>query len=593
MSLTFEEIGMTGSVTGTLHRTQIPTGWLVYSGSDLCYVEDPNHIWALESPVVDPDPVVEPTPEPEPDPVVEPEPVEPDPIVDPEPDPVVEPEPVEPDPVVVEPTPEPEPVEVYEVVYDDALRNGWDTYSWASTDELDPDSFEGQFAISVDASNWSALNFFKEEGIDTRVFHGVEFAIKASTGNPKVNFSVNVNYSDLAYTTVNKLFVDDQLPGEYATIRLRFDEMGVPPNTVFTNILFKGGGGDQDTFYVDSVKLISFPAEIVPEPEPAPLPAPAPIATAEWLTVEGNQILSDGTVWQGRGANIFDTRSCSACYWNNPDIAEIKRRVDFCVDEMNVDFFRLCMEQVLSFDNSAQSGGVLDNPGYVADIKAIVDYCGTRGTKVLLSLWIEPTTNANDHPTAQTIEIWKILAEEFSNTPHVIFGCVNEPTANWDGSLNVSAHAAMQNTVNAIREVETAAGTPYHLIAVQGLASWGRTLTYYIDNPIVGDNIVYETHFYDPASKFNDQVVVPAQTLPVIVGEFGPIDDPNLGVTMTLADCEEVMTKCDEFNIPFLGWSFHMRCSPNMLVDNSNGGCGSGMALELTDWGLLVQSHLA
>src|SRR5690606_24864998 len=48
-----------------------------------------------------------------------------------------------------------------------------------------------------------------------------------------------------------------------------------------------------------------------------------------------------------------------------------------------------------------------------------------------------------------------------------------------------------------------------------------------------------------------------------------------------------------ELKVPTLAWTFHMRCPPNLIVDNSNGGCGVGMDLRPTAWGQLLKDHLA
>jgi hypothetical protein len=123
---------------------------------------------------------------------------------------------------------------------------------------------------------------------------------------------------------------------------------------------------------------------------------------------------------------------------------------------------------------------------------------------------------------------------------------------------------------------------------------WARVLTYYVGHPITadhGENVVYEEHFYDPASLLQTQLVEPAQRLPVIVGEFGPVTKVS---TMTLADCSKLMATAQANNIPWLAWSFHFRCPPNLLQDFSNDSCGVDSALVAEgDWGALVEKQLA
>ena len=74
----------------------------------------------------------------------------------------------------------------------------------------------------------------------------------------------------------------------------------------------------------------------------------------------------------------------------------------------------------------------------------------------------------------------------------------------------------------------------------------------------------------------------------MVIGEFGPATG-----YMTLDDCTQLMDRAEAVDVPYLGWTFHMRCPPNLLVDSSGGGCGVGMPLEPTAWGQLLRDRLA
>ncbi len=312
-----------------------------------------------------------------------------------------------------------------------------------------------------------------------------------------------------------------------------------------------------------------------------------------WLRTDGNGIyLPTGERWRGRGANLHDTRSCWACAWAAPEVGEVTRRADELVDVWGADFVRLLLESYPDDQGGAvQWQGVLDDPEYLADLVEIVGHLRTKpGVYVLLSLWVDPTFSDLGWPTADTTAIWQQLAATFRHDAHVVFGLVNEPQANWDGALDAACWTAMNDAVATIRAVEDSHGTPHHLVAVQGTRAWARRLDYYLDHPITaggGDNVVYETHVYDPASSFAELFETPAQTLPVVIGEFGPADG-----AMTMADCVALMDRAEAADVPYLGWTFHMRCPPNLLVDHSGGGCGVGMPLEPTAWGQLLAERL-
>jgi endoglucanase len=313
---------------------------------------------------------------------------------------------------------------------------------------------------------------------------------------------------------------------------------------------------------------------------------------APGLHVEGNHLVTgDGAIWHGRGANLHDTRSCDACTAFAPSVGEVTRRIDALVDDWGGNFIRLDLESYTGDDGfRVHWGGPTEDADYLADIVAIVDHIGTKpGVYVLLSLWIDPSFTEEGWPSAGTREVWRELATTFADTPHVMFGLVNEPEYNFDGSEDAAVWIAMNEAVAAIREAEEAAGGLRHVVAVQGTGAWSRRLDYYVDHPITaggGADVAYEIHIYDPASELDAMLVGPAATLPVIIGEFGPSN-------MTLDDTAALMELAEELEVPYLAWTFHMRCPPNLLVDHSGGACGVDMELEPTAWGQQLKDRLA
>jgi endoglucanase len=299
-----------------------------------------------------------------------------------------------------------------------------------------------------------------------------------------------------------------------------------------------------------------------------------------WLHTAGNHLYLGTNVFHGRGANYHDTRGCNACAYSSPDVTEVNRRADELVDNWKANFVRLDLESAGTSDNRVQWQGVLDDPTYQADVLKMVTHVTAKGAYVLLSLWDDPTVTANELPTAATNAVWRKLADMFKNEPRVLFGITNEPHNDTD----VAVWASMNTAVAAIREVETQAGTPKHIIAVQGTQQWARVLDYYVTHPITaggGENIVYETHVYDPASEFSALFEAPSQTLPVIIGEFGE------------QDADALMQRAEAAQVSYLAWTFHGRCPPNLIVDNSGGGCGVGMALVPTAFGQKLKNRLA
>jgi hypothetical protein len=330
---------------------------------------------------------------------------------------------------------------------------------------------------------------------------------------------------------------------------------------------------------------------------PVGSPSPAtPAPSGGWLATAGSHIVTaDGALWMGRGVNIPDTRSCGACVLEPPNVAEVKRRIDEAVDQWGANFLRLLLESYSAPNGRTQWRGVLDDPAYLANLREIVSYAtAKRDVYVMISLWQDPSIGPDGSPTADTNRVWQKLAATFAGDARVMFGVANEPTANFDGARDAEVWNAMNDAVAAIRAAEDAAGGRRHIVAVQGTRQWARVLDYYVQNPIKaggGANVVYETHVYDGADQFQARFIGPSRTIPVIIGEFGPIDQPGVA-RMTTADCSRLMEQADALQVPYLGWVFHMRCPPDLLEDRSNGGCGAGMPLRPTEWGALLRDHL-
>jgi hypothetical protein len=317
-----------------------------------------------------------------------------------------------------------------------------------------------------------------------------------------------------------------------------------------------------------------------------------------WLYTDSNKIHKEnGTVFSGRGANIFDTRSCNAATAFPPNVDEVKRRIDELVDIWGADYMRLTLESYESLQSWQVHGlSVLEDTAYLNDIVEIVEHIGTKDSiYVLVSIWNDPSLDEMGWPTEETIETWRMLVPRLAQYPYVLFGVCNEPQSNSDGALDPDVWEVMNNTVAAIRAAEDTAGSPgQHVITVQGTRDWARYLGYYVDHPIAaggGTNIAYETHCYDHELAFPERFIGPSEHIPVVIGEFGPA---TIGGTlyMTLEECQLMMDEAEDLQIPYTAWSFHQRCPPSLLEDLIGSGPGTGMELVTTEWGELVMDQL-
>ena len=322
----------------------------------------------------------------------------------------------------------------------------------------------------------------------------------------------------------------------------------------------------------------------------------AALAGSMGLHTQGNLILDgNNQVWMARGVNIFDTRGCNACAYNNPDVNEVIRRADTAITEWHANLIRLDLESYATADGRAQWAGVLQDANYLADIKTIIDHISQyQGVTIMMSLLIDPTFNPQEIPTPQTAAEWAVLSKAFANYPNLIFGVGNEPHNNSTDDAttiadqNENCWQGMTESVNAIRASEDGAGVAHHLVSVQGTLWWARFTDYYETHPIQSDNIIYETHIYDSTSLFPTELTNPHQVLPMIIGEFG--DWPG---EMEAADCTNLMNLADQLQVPYIGWSFSASCGAAPLLQATTpDACGIDAELTPTDWGTMLKTHL-
>lgn len=320
-----------------------------------------------------------------------------------------------------------------------------------------------------------------------------------------------------------------------------------------------------------------------------------------WLGVNGNRIQhADGSPFHGRGANLHDERSCNACSFGARDPAGVNRWADELITQWHANFIRFLLSSKTApfneFEQQWQS--IVDDPQYYADIQTNVNHMTSRpGVYVLVTLFADPTMKENngdfdsEWPSSlgDTNPRYAMLAEAFYNNPQVLFGLTNEPHTT--PQHNAELAARFQAAITTIRAVEDAHHTPHHIIVAQAPEGWARDLSYFVANPLSGDNIAYEVHPYNAATDFDALLVQPGRTLPIIIGEYGPAG------SMTDADIRTLWTVAQTHEIPYIAWNFHQRCPPNLLQDTAADGCGlsaaSGYNFPRTAWGDLLFAHLA
>ena len=319
---------------------------------------------------------------------------------------------------------------------------------------------------------------------------------------------------------------------------------------------------------------------------------------SQGLRVEGNKIVGpDGQPFRGRGANLHDTRSCNACAHLPADPEGLKRWSDELLDNWGANFVRFDLEAYSGDDGWRQQWQRLtDDAGYRADMENVVDHMTSKpGVYVMVTVFDDPSMRPNgsgydaEWPTAETIPVYEALAEMFHDNPKVLFGLTNEPQGPVE--RNPELLERYLAAIDAIRAVEASHSAPEHVVVVQAPQQWARYLDWFIDNPIQRSNVAYEVHAYVSEDEFDRLLIQPSQTLPVLVGEHGPTEYSSE------ADLQALWALCKQRDIPYLAWTFHMRCPPNLLQDTASDGCGhaasTGFDFPRTGWGDLFHAELA
>ena len=139
-----------------------------------------------------------------------------------------------------------------QTIYDDALVNGWQNWSWATVDTASTASvYSGTSSIAVTAGAWTALALH-HDAMDTTGYGSITFWINGgSTGGQTLRVSALIN--DVAQTAVT---VGPLTANTWQKVVISLAALGVDNRTGLTGFwLQEGTGVTQPTFYVDDVVL--------------------------------------------------------------------------------------------------------------------------------------------------------------------------------------------------------------------------------------------------------------------------------------------------------------------------------------------------
>jgi hypothetical protein len=165
----------------------------------------------------------------------------------------------------------------------------------------------------------------------------------------------------------------------------------------------------------------------------------------------------------------------------------------------------------------------LEDDGYVQRVEALIDDAAVRGLYVVLDVqwehgertepYYENILEVPTFGTGNTTEaFWLKASSRWANRTNLLFDLINEP----HGRPEAEVRAALQTLIDAIR-LRT-----LQPIVIGG-PDWAHSLEPWQREPLRGEQLIYSAHQYLPWDRPADFEVKwkrPAQTLPVIIGEF-------------------------------------------------------------------------
>ena len=146
-------------------------------------------------------------------------------------------------------------------VYDDALQNGWDDWSWATHSTTQTAVVHaGTRAISWEPDGWQGVQF-QHPPLAAVSYASVRFWHNGAGGNQAVRLVVTLGATQRGEKALTPL------PAGWTQVTVTLAEMGITGGS-FDRIVFQAGtAGDQPTAYLDDLELVE--SGVLPPPPAA------------------------------------------------------------------------------------------------------------------------------------------------------------------------------------------------------------------------------------------------------------------------------------------------------------------------------------
>jgi hypothetical protein len=299
------------------------------------------------------------------------------------------------------------------------------------------------------------------------------------------------------------------------------------------------------------------------------------------LKVVGTHLTTpDGKVARLRGVNL------PTLEWGQGE--NLFRSLDVLIDEWKVNFIRLPLSGDRWFGHTRErkDGGAR----YRQTVREFVKRAAAKRCYVLLDLhflnpgvWLDEDEVQKGQylvfmhkmPDDHSVDFWASAAKEFANHPAVLFDLYNEPReVSWlvwrDGGNVVEKHKdapsgqweyhspGMQKLVDTCR-----AQGAKNIVVAEGL-QWGYDLSGIVKGFALkdpgGNGVAYSTHLYNKArdgpNGLEVRVTPAVKEYAVLIGEFAAGRSNSV---------EPVVGYADQYQLPWLAWSFHTGIGPRLI----------------------------
>ncbi len=141
-----------------------------------------------------------------------------------------------------------------EIIYDDALENGWQNWSWATVNLANTSPVHsGSYSISVTSTNWQAL-YLSVAAMDTSLFTNLTFWINGgASGGQQVQVQGRLGTNSQSPVQIEPLPTNS-----WRQVTLSMSALGVSNQPNFTGFWIQvEANSPVPTFYVDDISLVA------------------------------------------------------------------------------------------------------------------------------------------------------------------------------------------------------------------------------------------------------------------------------------------------------------------------------------------------